>query len=601
MSMRFLLMSAAIVAAATYGATAAFSNRDQSASVDQTVDETLTHLNIPKNHPETIREKAFRVRNAIKKGDFKAARSMIANVLSASHMQLWRFYPLGEFMQEVTKGSDPVLEPNLDAWVKARPGDPIPLLLRAQFERDMAWTKRGDSFIRKTSASQLAGFAAYQKKALADINDAIQADGSNPFGYYLKLRILHGYGLTKVGETTFKKAIAKFPDYYPLYDVMFNNYDPRWGGSVAAMYAFVDRYAGHAPQYSPLKLLYVKLYGRLLTVAELSCETYHGTAKQKCFDGFMQKVKLSPLPGHVSEALALYDHTDKVQFATALYPLLNDIVDTTGAGDAYAATFLQTAADSLHSNTQLVEDHPAHNDYIIDKSVADRWFAKHFFDNAITKDHEALKDIERTTFANESDKASAISSVYEDIARASDDLHHYSNMIAYEKAAFAVGGRTDFEFLACFGYYKLNAYQRAIAECTKTIGYRPDNMYSWYYRGLAYRDTGNTEKAIADLTKVAESGNPYRDVAAIAVNVIYGNSKDFKSAIAVFDKYPYLLNTRTTSESSIAVSYNNRCYDYMQIGQYKKALDDCTMSLTYDTIPDAVRKKQQLLKLLKRK
>jgi hypothetical protein len=36
----------------------------------------------------------------------------------------------------------------------------------------------------------------------------------------------------------------------------------------------------------------------------------------------------------------------------------------------------------------------------------------------------------------------------------------------------------------------------------------------------------------------------------------------------------------------------------MKLGQLSEALDDCTMSLKYDRIPDAYQKQQQLLKLL---
>jgi hypothetical protein len=48
----------------------------------------------------------------------------------------------------------------------------------------------------------------------------------------------------------------------------------------------------------------------------------------------------------------------------------------------------------------------------------------------------------------------------------------------------------------------------------------------------------------------------------------------------------------------LAVSYNNRCYAEMKLGELKKALDDCTTSLKYDRIPDAFQKQQELLNLL---
>ena len=37
---------------------------------------------------------------------------------------------------------------------------------------------------------------------------------------------------------------------------------------------------------------------------------------------------------------------------------------------------------------------------------------------------------------------------------------------------------------------------------------------------------------------------------------------------------------------------------YMKLGRLKEALDDCTMSLKFDRIPDAFHKQQELLKLL---
>ena len=48
----------------------------------------------------------------------------------------------------------------------------------------------------------------------------------------------------------------------------------------------------------------------------------------------------------------------------------------------------------------------------------------------------------------------------------------------------------------------------------------------------------------------------------------------------------------------MAISYNNRCYAYMQLNELKRALDDCTQSLKYGSIPDALRKQQELVKRL---
>ena len=49
---------------------------------------------------------------------------------------------------------------------------------------------------------------------------------------------------------------------------------------------------------------------------------------------------------------------------------------------------------------------------------------------------------------------------------------------------------------------------------------------------------------------------------------------------------------------NLSIGYNNRCYAYMQLGEYQKALDDCTTSLKYDNLPDAYQKQQELIKKL---
>jgi hypothetical protein len=48
----------------------------------------------------------------------------------------------------------------------------------------------------------------------------------------------------------------------------------------------------------------------------------------------------------------------------------------------------------------------------------------------------------------------------------------------------------------------------------------------------------------------------------------------------------------------MAVAYNNRCYAYMQLGALKQALEDCTASHKYGSIPDAIRKERELARRL---
>ncbi len=171
-------------------------------------------------------------------------------------------------------------------------------------------------------------------------------------------------------------------------------------------------------------------------------------------------------------------------------------------------------------------------------------------------------------------------------------------MIAYEKAAIALGNDTEEQHFICYGYYRLKAYEDAVRACTETIDNQPANVQARYWRGVAYRDSDRPDAALRDLTVVAESESDYRTDAAIDISMIYFNRNDNESALAVLNKYKYLYDPNTNNKSGMAVSYNNRCYAYMQLGKLKDALADCTASLKYGSIPDAFRKQQELIRRL---
>jgi tetratricopeptide (TPR) repeat protein len=267
-------------------------------------------------------------------------------------------------------------------------------------------------------------------------------------------------------------------------------------------------------------------------------------------------------------------------------------------GDRYSGAILQLAATAMHSNTQLKEDKLGASSYVIDKAVSESWYLKGFYDNALSKEREALKDVEFTAFPSEEDKDLAVAGIYEYIGGIYNKLNQYADMIAYEQAAIVLGNVTDDEHFICYGYFRLKDNDAAVRACTKTIENQPSNLQARYWRGNAYRDLGQTDAALRDLTVVAESENDFRTYAAIDISMIYFGRNDNRSALDLLKKYKYLYDTATNNKDGIAVSYNNRCYAYMQLDRLKEALDDCTASLKYGSLPDAYRKQQELVRRL---
>ncbi len=333
--------------------------------------------------------------------------------MANSRLQNWRFYPFTDFIQGVADVSDPVFESRLNEWAAQNKSDAIPLLVRAQYYYAMGWFDRGDHFVKDTQADHLAKFSDYMTNALADIDAAMSLNDRIPFSYYLQLRVLHASGPSEKFDRAFDEAIAKYPDYYALYDVALGTLDPRWGGTIEKMYAFVDRYAGHAPQFSPLKLLYLSFYRDLLNFASVICSSSGSDADQwtQCAAAAMQRIVKPPLEDQVIAALQLYDHSDKYQFGIVVEHILFDMLKS-DSGGLYSGAILQLAASAMHSDTQLKEDKPGGNNYIIDKAVSESWYLKGFYDNALKKDREALNDVEAATFPSAEEKDLAIAGIY---------------------------------------------------------------------------------------------------------------------------------------------------------------------------------------------
>ena len=595
-----LLLAVGLVVVVALVAGVFFLNRgynqsSAAAGLTNTIDEEAAKLTVKPRTIELTSEKALRVRNAIKHEDYATAGKMISDVLAASQLQNWRFYPFSYFINDVTDVNDPTFEAHLNAWVEQNKGDAIPLLVRAKYYHDLGWFVRGTNFDHQTERSHLDSFVSYMGRALADADASIHLNGDNPYGYYLKVKILSGLGLSERLTTAFQEAIAKYPAYYGLYDVMLSTLEPKWGGAVAQMYGFVDQYAGRADQNSPLKLLYLSLYRELMDTAAVACMSFRNDKDQmaQCVGSVMQQIVQPNLLNQVVTAFQLYDHTDKYQFGVAVENILSNVLRSAG-GDVYSGSILQLAASSMHSDAALKEDNPGHNNYVVDNAVAQSWYMKGYYDNALTKDHEAIADAENAAFPTEEERDVAIADIYQHVGEVYERLDRYPEMIAYEKAAVELGNKTEYEYFICYGYYRLKAYDDAVHVCDKSIEHEPGNLKAVYWRGNAYRDSGQPDAALRDLTAVADSEDSFRTSAAIDISMIYFNRNDDKSALDALNKYTYLYDPETNNKSGIAVSYNNRCYAYMQLGDLKKARDDCTQSLKYGSIPDAYRKMQEL-------
>jgi Domain of unknown function (DUF4034) len=545
-------------------------------------------------------DKAMQVTQAIRRGDYAAATTLTNDVLAHSTLQSWGFRPFNLLMGGLSLGSDPALLKNLTAWVESDPQSALAHLMRAKCYEQTAWAMRGEDFSSTISDDHMQAFRDYLHKADEDVRKSIALNPNIPWSYWLWLNVVSGNANTREMEDAFQASIERFPDYYELYRQRLYSLTPKWGGSVGAMDQFVNQYAGNAPEGSPLKLLYLQLSAYLLDAAWVECRSLTHDALTGCIGAYLNRHVSTSVTDGVTKAVDIYKSSDPIQYSNALWPILRKMVDTPGDSTMLNA-LLQVVADAMGSDNQLIHE-PGHNNYVLDDITAQVWAKLGNSANVDQKFKEALSDAERTPFPNEEEKDIAIAGIYDDMTQVARNASQYVKIIAYHDAANAIGGinHGGKQYFKCFAYFKLNHFQDAVDECTHVLDIYGDSLTAHYYRARANEGLRNWDAALAEFGPIADGENNYIRVGAAIdmghINALRGN---YAGELAILDKYTYLFDAALQPPTDLAVSYNNRCFAYMKLGRLQKALEDCTTSLKYGRLPDALQKQQELVKMLK--
>jgi hypothetical protein len=560
--------------------------------------ERLTDLSVT---PKTVlmpTDLALDAAVAIKKGEYTRASQIANDVLARSTIQGWRFYPFNDFIGGIVGGEDQGLLKSLNAWAELEPNSAMAHLVRAEYYKKAAWRARYGGGRVPEPLRQI--FDEDMDYAVGDLQASIKLNPRIPLSHYELLDATESTGNDQQVEQVFQAAIAAFPTYYNLYRLRLSSLPIGTAGSISALYAFVDRYAGTAADNSPFKMLYLDLYAKLLETAGVRCRS--SGVREQCVKNFIENTVQPALTDGMSKALNLYTVSDPIQFSAALWPLLETMSCGPCVGSPGAVGgVLQMAANVMGSDNRMM-DEPTHNSYVLDDITARVWVQMGNPSNADTKFREALRDVEHTSFPDGVQKAEALAGVFEDMEDVAYDAQQFIDMIVYHEAGNAVAGanrRTKRPWIKCYALYRLKQFQQAVQECTALIDGNGDYLESHYYRGKAYELLRQWDASIADFAPIADSAhNYYRVGAALDMSYDYGQKGDYAGQLTSMNAHPYLFDASMQEPHDLAVAHNNRCFAEMKLGELQKALDDCTTSLQYDRIPDAFQKQQELLKIL---
>jgi tetratricopeptide (TPR) repeat protein len=539
---------------------------------------------------ENAADRAMAAANALRRGDDAAAASVAEQVLASSRMHAFGFAPFNRFVNHLSQGDDPEYLAGLNRWLKRDPHSALGYLMRAKYAYDTAWVVRGPDADWKVTDVHMQAFKEGLASAASDVQQSIGLGPNNPWSYFLWLGVASADGDTQRMDDVFNQGIARFPDYYELYRLRL-----LYINGQRARRDFVIKYAGAAPESSPLKLLSLQLLTDRPQTLDNGCLTLDIATLVSCVHDSIAPPADDPKAG-VAQAFALYKHLDAVEYTNAVWPVLDAM-----QGHSYASSMLQQAAEAMGSDNALIHE-PGHNNYALDDIIARVW---EHLDNPVNveqKYHEALADAQRMHFASEEDRQEALATIYDHMAWTARRASQYPQVIAFHDSANAAAGinHGGSQYLKCFALYKLSRFQEAVDECSDLIATHRDVVEALYNRARAYEGLKQYDAAIADFAPIAENGseNYIRWGAALEMEHVMALQKNYQGELDVFRKYPFMFDDRLQPPEDLAIAYNNRCFAYMKTGELEKALDDCNTSLTYGQLPDALRKQAELQKLL---
>lgn len=566
----------------------------------EAIRQELAALAVPPRDGTLVVEKALAAQAALLRNEPAEAARIAAGVMAESRMGPWGEAPFSAFMAAIVLPDNDAFRAGVDALLALEPGNAFALNLRALYFIETAWARRSHGYARALRPDQAAGFAEYRPRAIEAIETALAARDDLPYSHLLRLRILAAEGNTPRLEAAFRKAIARFPGYYPLYVQRLGRLGPKWGGSVPAMVEFVQRHAEQAPAGAPMRMLHIVLYGQLIDAAAGRCEHVQDPpeAKRKCVAVAMAETTPPGLEDRIVATLRLHKSVDPFAFARELSTVLMDMVRTGGA-EAYAGSLLELASEFMGSDNRLMRPEALRGNHFLDLAAAEIWRRAGMPENAQTKLRHALEDFAATAFPDIDTRAAALAGISDRMADLAWSQRDHVRTVAYIEAAIAAGGDLPERrrYLACRAYHELGLFAEGISLCTRLPGGSGDTP-TLYWRAMNEDRAGEADAAMAHFARLAPIPDEYGSSSAIRITLLLARRGDYRGMVALLNGYPYLFNERSQSRQNIAVAYNNRCYALMELGEYEKALRDCTASLTYWNIPDAFTKQQKLVRLL---
>ena len=139
----------------------------------------------------------------------------------------------------VFDNSDPALENDLNLWTgQMKKSAPAHLALGI-YQFHLGWLSRGFRWANDTTSGQFAKMKAHFRVAQEALLQAIRIQPDNPVAYTYLLHLLNADGSKQALERYYRQAVKDNPLSVGVRKAYLTSLEPKWGGSLPAIEAFL--------------------------------------------------------------------------------------------------------------------------------------------------------------------------------------------------------------------------------------------------------------------------------------------------------------------------------------------------------------------------
>lgn len=151
--------------------------------------------------------------------------------------------------------SDPKLQAKLDQWVLMMPNSYAAPLARGIYHWRLGWVSRQYALAKKTSRQRFKVMGIQFTRAAADLTAAINLNKKLSIGYGLLISIANATRNRKDVDRFLKLGLEANPDSMAIRSRYLFALQPKWGGSIKAIEAFIEDTKSEFERYPKLRVL----------------------------------------------------------------------------------------------------------------------------------------------------------------------------------------------------------------------------------------------------------------------------------------------------------------------------------------------------------